>query len=280
MIAVHNECLETGVKVSFSKICRWLGVARSTAYYPPKTDRRDRPVDQEVLTLIKDLIEKEPGLGVRMTWARLRSWHGLAINRKKVHRIMKLEGLTLPKRKKGARPRVAHSRSVAERPNQRWSTDIASVDCGQDGWCAFVPVIDCHTREVVGWELDRTARSKTAERALENGLLARFGLLRGAPKGMRLRHDNGLVFGSRNYRALVADYGLTQEYIAPYTPEQNGLCERFIRTFKEECCWVQRFANLAEARKAVETWITFYNERRPHSALNYQSPNQAMKIAA
>jgi putative transposase len=71
----------------------------------------------------------------------------------------------------------------------------------------------------------------------------------GAPSGSKLHHDNGLVFGSRGYRALVQDYGLTQEYIAPYTAEQNGLCERFIRTFKEECCWIQRFASMAEARR-------------------------------
>ena len=73
------------------------------------------------------------------------------------------------------------------------------------------------------------------------GLTLTFGTLRNAPHGMLLRHDNGLVFGSRQYRAVVKDYGLTQEYITPYTPRQNGLCERFIKTFKEELCWTRRF---------------------------------------
>ena len=54
-------------------------------------------------------------------------------------------------------------------------------------------------------------RAKTAERALEEALLARFGTLRSAPKDMLLRHDNGLVFRSRQYRAVVSDYGLKQE---------------------------------------------------------------------
>jgi putative transposase len=71
---------------------------------------------------------------------------------------------------------------------------------------------------------------------LEEALLARFGTLRSAPANMLLRHDNGLVFGSRQYRAVVSNYGLKQEYITPYTPQQNGLCERFIKTFKEEFC--------------------------------------------
>jgi putative transposase len=174
---------------------------------------------------------------------------------------------------------------VASEPNRRWATDIAMVDCGADGWCAFVPVVDCCTREVLGWALESTARSKTAERALEEALLNRFGWLRGAPRqSLTLRHDNGLVFGSRQYRALVKDYGLIQEYTAPYTPEQNGLCERFIRSFKEECTWLHRFSSLAHARSIIATFINHFNTRRPHQSLNYKSPSeyhhQLCKLAA
>jgi putative transposase len=79
-------------------------------------------------------------------------------------------------------------------------------------------------------------------------LLARFGTLRNAPANMLLRHDNGLVFGSRQYRAVVSDYGLQQEYITPYSPQQNGLCERFIKTFKDEFCWCNRFQSIEQAR--------------------------------
>ena len=101
---------------------------------------------------------------------------------------------------------------------------------------------------------------------------------------MLLRHDNGLVFGSRQFRAVVKDYGLKQEYITPYTPKQNGLCERFIKTFKEEFCWCNRFNSLAEARLALAKFIDHYNHTRPHQALNYQTPHQRnqdlCKIAA
>ena len=81
---------------------------------------------------------------------------------------------------------------------------------------------------------------------------------------MALRHDNGLVFGSRLYRGVVADYGLRQEYITPYTPEQNGLVERFFRSFKEECAWQQNFTSFAEASRAVRAWLEWYNSERPH----------------
>jgi len=72
----------------------------------------------------------------------------------------------------------------------------------------------------------------------------------------------------------VRDYGLTQEYIAPYTPEQNGLCERFISIFKEECAWQHRFDNLTAARTTAARYTEHYNTQRTHSALKYNTPRQ------
>lgn len=60
----------------------------------------------------------------------------------------------------------------------------------------------------------------------------------------------------------------------PYTPEQNGLIERFFRTLKEECIWQHNFATFREAQVAIGQWIGWYNEKRPHMALGYLSPRQ------
>lgn len=273
MNRVHQRLLASGKSLPVSRLCQWLGLPRSTAYYQPR-ERAGRPVDEVLAARIKRLHEEEPACGVRGTWSRLRFRDGIRVNRKKVHRIMRLKGWTLPKRRAGRRPRVEASKSVAEKPNERWATDLALVHCGRDGWCVFVPVVDCCTREVLGHAVERTGRAKTAERALEEALLKRFGALRSAPPGLRLRHDNGLVFGSRQYRAVARDYGLRQEYITPYTPQQNGLCERFIKTFKEELCWTRRFQSIEHARLAVRAWIEHYNTRRPHQSLKYLTPTQ------
>ncbi len=283
MNAITSDFRNEGRSVPKMTVCRVVGVARSVAYYHPR--KRDKVVqlDPELSARIKALIEAHPSRGVRFVWAQLRFAQGLKVTRKKIHRIMRERGWTVKHRKAGSRPRAPASRSIAERPNERWATDFALVQCGRDGWCVFAPVVDCCTREVLGWSLQRTARTRTAELALEDALLARFGWVRGAPPGLKLRHDNGLVFGSRAYRALVEDYGLTQEYIAPYTPEQNGLCERFIRTFKEECAWLHRFEDIDQARRAVAAFIEFYNTQRHHQALGYLTPahyHQTRKDAA
>jgi putative transposase len=270
---VHQALRASGHQASVSKVCDWFDLPRSTAYYQPR-ETKPRPIDEALAARIKQLHKQEPACGVRGTWSRLRFIEDIPVNRKKVHRIMKLKGWTLPKRKAGARPRVRVSRSIADHPDQRWATDLALIHCGKDGWCVFVPVIDCCTREILGHALELTGRAKTAERALEEALLGRFGTLRNAPPCMLLRHDNGLVFGSRQYRAVVKDYGLQQEYITPYTPQQNGLCERFIKTFKEEFCWCNRFASIEHARLKLRAWIHHYNTRRPHQSLAYKTPTQ------
>lgn len=274
MNAVLAALQADGRQVCRSWLCRVLDVARSTAYYQPRPRQQSERVDEVMAERVRQVIDAEPSFGIRSVWAWLNFAQGVKVNRKKVERIMRVKGWTMARRRSGHRPRVEVFKSEAELPNQRWATDLAMVHCGRDGWCCFVPVIDCCTRELLGWELDRTGRAKTAERALEAALLQRFGWLRGAPEGMALRHDNGLVFGSRLYRGVVADYGLKQEYITPYTPQENGMCERFIRTFKEQCVWLHRFESIEEARATIATWMHKYNTKRPHQALNYLTPQQ------
>ncbi len=274
MSAVRNELLGEGVEVSLVKLCHWLGVPRSNAYYQPRR-RTPRRSDPAVVSLVRRVIDAFPTFGIRRVWAYIRFRLKHLVNRKKVARIMQIKGWTVHKRRKGGRPRVRASRSVSSRPDVRWATDLALIFCGaEDGWCTFVPVLDCCTRQVLGWELAPTARAKTAERALEQALINRFGWTHGAPRGLILRHDNGLVFGSRLYRRIAGEYGLEQEFITPYTPEQNGLVERFIRSIKEECVWLQRFKSIGDARAAIAKWIDWYNAERPHQALGYKTPDQ------
>lgn len=276
--SIRNDMLAEGKSPSVAVLCLTLGVPRSSAYYEPRNPAPVRRIDKEVELLIYEIIQRFPTFGIRRVWAYLKYRMDVSVNRKKVARIMKLRGWTMNRRRVGRRPRVDVSKSIAEKPDRRWATDIALAFCGEtDGWCAFVPVLDCCTREVLGWELSHTARAKTAERALESALIGRFGWVHGAPDGLVIRHDNGLVFGSKLYRSLVRDYGISQEYITPYTPEENGLVERFIRSFKEECVWQNRFENIEEARLIIGKWIAWYNSERPHESLKYMSPSEYRK---
>ncbi len=141
-------------------------------------------------------------------------------------------------------------------------------------------VIDCHSRELLGWHLSRSGRSKTAESAMEQALIARFGTLGRVPAPFLLRSDNGLVFTSRSFTALVRSYGLRQEFITPHSPEQNGLVECVIRALKEQCVHRHRSESLQHASRLIGDCIHFYNHRRPHQALNMKTPAEAFALAA
>jgi putative transposase len=152
--------------------------------------------------------------------------------------------------------------------------DVTHIPCGHDGWGHLVAVIDCHDREIIGWEFALHGRAREAEQALEQACIQRFGTLRPAGATPVVRSDNGLIFQSRRFREACRDYRLKQEFITPYTPEQNGMIERFFRSLKEECTWQRNFQSFTEAKRAIEKWIDWYNNARPHQALGYKSPRE------
>lgn len=99
------------------------------------------------------------------------------------------------------------------------------------------------------------------------------------PVPFLLHSDNGSIFTSRSFTALVRSYGLRQEFITPHSPEQNGLVERVSRTPKDQCVPRHRFESLHHASRLLGDWINFYNHRRLHRALNMRTPTEAFALA-
>ena len=259
---------------SLRRICRVLHVSRSSLT-PAQPRRPRRPqVPEELVEKLQVLIQEYPTYGYRRLWALLRNRLETRVNRKRIYRILKHKHWLVHQRIATARPRVKARRSRTSAINRRWAMDMTHIYCGRDGWGHLVAVIDCCDRQLIGWEFSLRGRAKEAERALEEACISRFGALR--PKGNApiIRSDNGLIFQSRRFRAACRDYRLTQEFITPYTPEQNGLIERFFRSLKEECVWQTLFHSFVEARRAIASWIDWYNTGRPHQSLGYKSPQE------
>jgi putative transposase len=269
---IRQGLAEDGFKVSINKLCQWFDMPRRTVYY--KSVKAAPKVQPRFADPIKAMINEEPSFGYRTVAALL------GFNKNTVQRIFQLRGWQVKKRPIGFRPRVQALPSVATAPNQRWATDLCRVWGGRDGWLVLALVIDCHTRELLGWHLSRSGKAKTAEAALEQALIARYGTLGRVAAPFLLRSDNGLVFTSRSYTALVRSYGLRQEFITPHCPEQNGMVERVIRTVKEQCVHRHRFETLQHASRVISDWIGFYNNQRPHQALGMKTPAEAFALAA
>lgn len=270
--AIRQGLKADGFDVSISKLCRWFEVPRRSFYYRPT--KGPPKVKAELAEPIKAMIEQEPSFGYR-TVAGL-----LDMNKNTVQRIFQIMGWQVRKRPIGHRPRIEALPSVAASPDERWATDLCRVWAGRDGWLTLALVMDCYTRQLLGWQLSRSGKSKTAEAALEQALIARFGTLGQVPSSFLLRSDNGLVFTSRSFTRLVRSYGLRQEFITPHCPQQNGMIERVIRTLKEQCVHRHRFESQQHASRVIADWIQFYNHRRPHQALGMKTPAEAYALAA
>jgi putative transposase len=266
-----------GKVVSIAQLCRWFGVPRSTFYY--RGERRHAPeLDAVLVELVRRLIAENPDYGLRRLTVLVRRELREAVNRKRIHRILKANGWQIRQRPRGQRPRARGWVSRVERPNTRWAIDATHVFCGQDGWCHLTAIIDCCDRTIVGWRLSRSGVARIAAAALEDALRDRHIDHGHAP--LTLRSDNGLVFGAKVFVKVVRRYGLDQEYITPYSPEQNGMIERFFRTVKEECLWHHRFQSRDEAFVVIAAWLDKYHTARPHSALGYLTPKEFVEQLA
>lgn len=224
-------------------------------------------MNEGLVVAIRKIIDRFPFYGIRRIHWKLNRGRKHKVNIKAVRRIVKLKGWLMNKRPKGLRPRVRGWKSATDRPNKRWAVDTSHFMTQKDGWCHITAVIDCCDRTIVGWRISKSGKADVAAAALEDALIRR----NPAP-GLRLRSDNGLVFGSVKFTAVARKSGCRQEYITPYTPEQNGLIERWFKTLKTECVWLYNFTSLSEARRKIDVFIDEYNTERPHRSLGMVAP--------
>jgi putative transposase len=135
-------------------------------------------MDEEMAGRLHELVQQHPTFGYRRLWALLRFGQHLSVNLKKVHRIVQIAALA-GQRALGCTPATGATQSQPDRAQQRaLGHGRHTRVLRQDGWGHLAAVIDCHDRQIIGFEFALRGRAKEAERALEQACLARFGTLR------------------------------------------------------------------------------------------------------
>jgi transposase InsO family protein len=258
------RCARRGLGFSERRICRALGVARSTFRYQPKVGAFTR----RLLARILELVRQFPRYGYRRITALLRR-EGWPVNPKRVHRLWKQEGLRVPRKSKKRRypGRSAHAcdRLPATGRNDVWTMDFA-WDVTEDGrQLKFLAVVDEYTRECHAIEVDRSIRATDVQ-----DILGRLFVGHGIPR--QIRQDNGPEFIADGLRAWLRRRGVKSLFIQPGSPWENGQGESFIGRLRDEFLDREVFASLLEAKVVTEDWRIEYNEVRPHGALGYKTP--------
>jgi transposase InsO family protein len=244
--------------------CRFVGLSRSTARY----QMRLRADEAQLVERLKEFAGKRRRRGYRLAHRELRRT-GTIINHKRVYRLWKREGLSVPARRSRSRARrTAPPRSlVADRPNQVWCLDFVEDQTLGGTRLRILCVTDEFTRELLAIEVGRSFRSERVCAVLE-----RLVTERARPGALRM--DNGSEFVALALRGLCHRRGISAAYIEPGKPWQNGLAESFHSRLRDEYLDGEVFLSVLEAQVRLGLWRRYYNEERLHSSLEYQTPKE------
>ena len=254
-------------------IANALGVSRSNMYEGEKARTVTKASDDELLPIIKELIDKRPTYGYRRITALLRGQTQERVNAKRVYRIMKQNNLLL--QKFGAKPTRSHDGKVATlKSNIRWCSDAFGIQCWNGDQLQVAFTLDCHDREVMTFatssrgidgELIRDLMTETVEQ--------RFGKdARVVPHVVQWLSDNGPCYTARETVHYGRSLGLDIRTTPSYSPESNGMAEAFVKTFTRDYVWLCDLSAIDRVREQLTEWFEDYNENAPHKALKMKSP--------
>lgn len=251
--------------VSQRRACSVLGVSRSAYRYEALPRDDEGPLRAEVIRLAT----RYGRYGYRMVAALMRNAGWIQASVDRVQRIWGEEGLKVPeKQPKRARLWLADGSCIRLRPERRnhvWSYDFVSVVDAAGNRIRLLTLIDEFTRECLAIHC---ARSIGADQVIE--VLAEVMLRRGTPE--HIRSDNGPEFIAGHLRKWLAGLAVKPMYITPGSPWENGYCESFNGTLRDELLNGEFFYGIKELRAIVGQWVRHYNTERPHSSLGYRPP--------
>jgi putative transposase len=257
-----------GVDLSVRRQCTLLNLARSGVYRPKPVIDAD---DLAVMRRIDELHLELPFYGSRRMTFELNK-EGRGVNRKRVQRLMRVMGIeALVPRPGTSKPAPGHKiypyllrgLAIAE-PNHVWAADITYIPMAQ-GFLYLVAIIDWASRAVLAWRLSNTIDSRFCVEALEEALE-----LHGKPRIFNT--DQGAQFTSAAFtdRLEKAEVVISMDGRGRFM--DNIFIERLWRSIKYEEVHLKAYADGREARAGIGSWMTFYNFRRPHQAMNNQTP--------
>ena len=262
-------------------MCRMLGVSRQGFYQWRDRPPSQRQIDDAALTeRIRKIHFGHGGrVGVRRVRDELRRV-GVVCSHKRVHRLMRTAGL------RGVHPRPYKRTTLPDRfdprladlvardfsppaPNLTWVGDVTYIKTWA-GWAFCATVIDCYSRKVVGFAVADHMRTDLIIDALRMALIHRD-----PPAGVIFHSDRGAQYTSSEFRDFCRDNGVRPSVGRTGICYDNAVAESFFATLKKELIHTQPWPAIDKLRAAVFEYIeSYYNRRRRHSAIDYDTPTE------
>jgi putative transposase len=265
-----------------SRQAELLNLSRSNVYYLP------RPMSAADLTLMRRIDELHlnfPFAGARMLRDMLKL-EGFEVGRKHVCTLMDKMGIVALFRKRNTSvPNLAHriypyllKNLLIDRPNQVWATDITYIPMKR-GFVFLVAILDWATRRVLAHRVSTSMSTDFCVEALEEAL-AKYG------RPEIFNTDQGSQFTSEGFTDILKNHDIKISMDGKGRWVDNVFVERLWKSVKYEHVYLHAYEDVADARRQITGYFTFYNTTRPHSSLGGQTPdtayfgNREMKKAA
>ena len=257
--------LQARLGISQRRACQIVGQHRSVQRHEPVEADPDRDVRER----LRQFAKGHSRWGYRRAHAVLVR-EGHLVNRKKIQRLWREEGLRVPvKRRKRQRLGVSSTpadRLQAERPDHVWALDYQFDVTSTGRTIKILHVVDEYTREsladVVAYSIDADATVATLDRIVtDRGVVPAF-----------VRCDNGPELTANVLRDWCRFNRAGSSYIEPGSPWQNPWVESYGSRMRDELLAIEQFDTLLEAQVLVTDWRDEYNHYRPHSALGMLTP--------
>jgi len=255
--------------------CQLLKVARSTLYYRPAPVSAD---DLAVMRRIDELYLASPFYGSRRMTAVLRR-EGWAVNRKRARRLMRVMALeAIYQKPNTSRTNADHKvypyllrNLTIDRPNQVWCADITYIPMAK-GFVYLIAVMDWFSRRVLAWRVSITLEADFCVEALRDAM-HRFG------QPEIFNTDQGVQFTSAPFLTELETQGVRISMDGKGRFLDNIFIERLWRSLKYEEVFIKAYGSAREARLGIGRWLAFYNDDRPHQALDYRTPRAVFEGA-
>lgn len=252
------------------EVCSVLELARSSYYY-----RKRQQDESQLVADVKTVAGQHVTYGTRRIRSQLRRVpYNYRINRKRVQRIMRQEGLLRPVKRRKVRttnsdhPYPRYPNLVKELeivfPDQVWVCDITYIRLG-NGFVYLAIVMDVFTRQIRGWHLSKMIDQELTLAALNMAL---------GDHVPEIHHsDQGIQYAAHAYIDRLRAFQVQLSMAAVGEAEENGYAERLMRTIKEEEVDLSEYEDFADARNQIGRFIEdVYNHKRIHSSLGYLTP--------
>jgi len=258
-------------KLPLTQQAALLGISRGSVYYEPV------PISAADLALMRRIDELHlefPFAGSRMLNGLLAA-DGSKIGRRHVTTLMRRMGIeAIYRRRNTSKPAPGHRiypyllrGLMIDRPNHVWAIDITYIPMAR-GFVYLAAVMDWFARRILAWRLSNTMEASFCIDAVEEAL-AKYG----CPQIFNT--DQGSQFTSAEFTGLLISNGIEISMDGKGAWRDNVFIERFWRTIKYEEVYLHGYDGVAEARQSIGRYLEFYNGRRPHSALDQRTPDQA-----